>query len=71
METLEELQPEVELGGKILLQKLELAIFSQRLKGIAVATKRSPAGGNLADKLENWMGSPHMGGWKKSTKQRF
>ena len=64
METLEELQPEVEMGSKILLQKMELPIFSQRLKGIAVATKRSPAGATLQTSLKIGWALPIWGDGK-------
>ena len=64
METLEELQPELDLGGKILMQKMELPIFSQRLKGIAVSTKRSQAGATLQTSLKIGWALPIWGDGK-------
>lgn len=64
METLEEIQPELELGGKILLQKMEPPIFSQRLKEVAVATKRSPLGATLQTSLKIGWALPVWGDGK-------
>lgn len=42
METVQDYQPDVQLGGKLLLQKMDLPEFTQRLLQIAQATKMSP-----------------------------
>ena len=41
METVQDYQPDVQMGGKLLLQKMDLPQFTQRLLQIAQATKMS------------------------------
>ena len=51
METLEEVQPDVQLGGRILLQNMESPTFTEPLLIIASYTKMSPLDSTLQESL--------------------
>ena len=51
METLEEIQPDVQLGGRTLLQKMELPELTEPLLKLACKTKMSPLGSTLQETL--------------------
>ena len=66
METVEDFQPDFDMGGKYLLERMELPIFSQTLKDIAVATKRSPLNETLQSTLKIGFALPVWGKGKNS-----
>jgi hypothetical protein len=66
METVEDFQPDFDMGGKYLLERMELPIFSQTLKDIAVATKRSPLNETLQSSLKVGFALPNWGEGKNS-----
>ena len=66
METVEDFQPDFDMGGKYLLERMELPIFSQTLKDIAVATKRSPLNETLQSTLKIGFALPVWGEGKNS-----
>ena len=51
METIEDFQPDFNMGGKYLLEKMEEIVFSQNLKDIATDTKRSKVNKTLQSSL--------------------
>ena len=55
-----------DMGGKYLLERMELPIFSQTLKDIAVATKRSPLNKTLQSTLKIGFALPVWGEGKNS-----
>ena len=66
METVEDFQPDFDMGGKYLLERMELPIFSQTLKDIAVATKRSPLNETLQSTLKVGFALPVWGEGKNA-----
>ena len=66
METLEDLQPDVDTDGKILLQRLEKPHFTEKLLEIAVGTKRSPLGSTLQQNLRVGFALPVWGDGKNA-----
>ena len=66
METVEDFQPDFDMGGKYLLERMELPIFSQTLKDIAVATKRSPLNETLQSTLKVGFALPVFGKGKNA-----
>ena len=66
METLEDTQPDVDMEGKILLQKLEEPNFTDKLLEIAVSTKRSPLDSTLQKSLKVGFALPVWGDGKNA-----
>ncbi|MCP3849734.1 MAG: hypothetical protein GY694_05790, partial [Gammaproteobacteria bacterium] len=66
METVEDFQPDFDMGGKYLLERMVVPIFSQKLKDIAVATKRSPLNEMLQSSLKVGFTLPVWGEGKNS-----
>ena len=51
METLKDIQPDVELGGRILLEKMDSPVFPQQLLEVAEKTKWSELNSTLQSSL--------------------
>ena len=66
METIEDFQPDFNMGGKYLLEKMEEIVFSQNLKDIATDTKRSKVNETLQSSLKIGFAIPIWGEGKNA-----
>ena len=66
METIEDFQPDFNMGGKYLLEKMEEIVFSQNLKDIAIDTKRSKVNETLQSSLKIGFAIPIWGEGKNA-----